>query len=167
MIGYRAMNKRFRLFVMLFFVMASTCVAAGNPDFSGSYTMKQSKSDAQKGPARTLQVVQTSESIEVTEVADGKQTVNVYPLNGAERPYTSQDGAAGTCTAKLKGKDLILESFVAARPQPGGPSATLHTKQRWELSSDLKVLTIHSDVDSSLLPGMQVIPSWSDVYVRN
>ncbi len=44
------------------------------------------------------------------------------------------------------GQYLVLESVVAARPQPNGLFARIHTKERWQLSSDSKTLTVKSDV---------------------
>ncbi len=41
----------------------------------------------------------------------------------------------------------MLESVVMASPQPNGPSMRIHTKQRWQLSKDSKVLTIKSEID--------------------
>lgn len=54
---------------------------------------------------------------------------------------------AGKCGAQLKDKYLVLESVVVARPQPDGPPMRMHTKQRWQLSKDSKVLTIKSEID--------------------
>jgi hypothetical protein len=73
----------------------------------------------------------------------------------ARRVPTQVRGIAGKCKAQFKGKNLILSSFVTTHPQLNGPGAQMHTKERWELSSDSKVLTIHSDVD---FPGKPVNP---------
>ena len=53
------------------------------------------------------------------------------------------------------------------KPQGGSPTR-MHTKQRWQLSLDSKVLTIHFDVD---FPDMQILggmmnQSWTEKFVR-
>ena len=76
---------------------------------------------------------------------------NRYPLNGSEADYVSPGGVPGKCKARFKGSQLILESMVVARPQPNVP-VRLHTKERWELSKDSKILTIQTDVDFPDMP---------------
>jgi hypothetical protein len=165
------MRVSFRLFIAAFLLLAATIVAADKPDFSGLYTRKESKesSKASNGGVGTLRVVQTGNSLEVTDAWNGKQTVNEYRMDGSRGPYTSQSGVAGTCTAKFKGKTLILDIDVTAQAQPSSPAVQMHTRQRWELSPDMKILTIHNDVDFPNVPlnGFQVIPPWTDVYTRD
>jgi hypothetical protein len=77
----------------------------------------------------------------------GKRTTSRCPFNGSDGDYTSPGGGSGRCKAQLKAKQLILESVVAARPQPTTPAVHMHTKERWQLSTDAKTLIIKSDVD--------------------
>ncbi len=154
-------------------VVVTTMIAADKRDFSGSYTLKE-KTDAsklQKGKASTLRVIQTESAIEVTRVVDGHQNVNKFPLDGSEGTYISPGGPTGTCKAQFKSKFLILDTSVATHPQPGGPAVQMHTRERWELSSDSKTLKIRTDVDfpelSRTLNGFQAVEPWSEIYIRD
>lgn len=122
-----------------------------------------------KGEIWTLQVSQTESAIEVTRVMDGHQNMYKCPLNSGEGKYPSPDGTAGTCKAHLKGRSLVLETLVTTHPQPNGPTVQVHTIARWELSSDLKTLTIKSDVDfpGSPLNDFQLVEPWTEIYTRN
>jgi len=59
----------------------------------------------------------------------------------------SPGGVSGKCNAQLKPKYLIVESVVLSRPQQAASPTRMHTKEKWQLSSDAKILTIKSDVD--------------------
>lgn len=115
---------------------------------------------------QTLSVVQTETLIEVTEAENGRTSANSYPLDGKENVYTSPGGMKGTCKGQRKKNYLILESFVTSRPQTNGPAVQIHTKQKWELSPDLKTLRIHTDVDSPQSP-ISVVEPWTDIYTRD
>jgi hypothetical protein len=151
--------------------VSPTTADANKPDFSGSYTLKHSKkaSKAEREKVWTLQVKQTESAIQVTRVMDAHPNTNEFPLNGGEGRYVSPGGPAGTCKARWKGKTLVLDSLVIAHPQANGPAVQLHTKERWELSSDLKTLTIRSDVDfpGSLVNNFQLVEPWTEIYTRN
>ena len=144
--------------------------AAGSVDFSGSYTLTGSKGAFKgKGASWTIRVAQTETTIEVLKTMDGKEDLNTFQLDGSEGVFTSSGGQKGISKAQLKGKMLILETFITTRPLPNGPAVQIHTRERWELSSDSKTLTIRSDVDfpNSGLGGFQVIEPWSEIYKRN
>jgi len=153
--------------------LVSTAIAADKRDFSGSYILKEKTgaSKLEKSKASTLRVNQTESAPEVTRVIDGHQNVNKFPLDGSEGTYVSLGGPTGTCTARFKSKYLILDTFVTTRPQPNGPIVQMHTRERWELSSDSKTLKIRSEVDfpqfSGTLNGFQVVEPWSETYIRN
>jgi hypothetical protein len=115
---------------------------------------------------RTLSVVQSETSIEVTEAENGRTSTNSYPLDGKENVYTSPVGMKGTCKGQQKKNSLVLESFVTSRPQSNGPAVQIHTKQKWELSPDLKTLRIHTDVDSPQSP-ISLVEPWTDTYTRD
>jgi hypothetical protein len=148
-------------------------LGADKLDFSGSYTLKKTTSAAKpaKGEVWVLRVSQSESAIEVTRVLNGHKYVNKFPLDGSEGTYVSPGGPTGTCKGQLKSKYLILESFVTSHPQLNGPAVQMHTKERWELSSDLNALRIRTDVDfpqfSGTLNGFQVVEPWSETYVRN
>jgi hypothetical protein len=141
------------------------------PDFSGSYSLTGSKAalKLKKGALSTLRVVQNQSAVEITKVMDGHQNVNKFRLDGTEDLYKSPGGPKGTCKAKFKGKALILETLITVRPEPNGPVVQIHTREKWNPSSDSKTLTIRSEVDSpnSPLSGFQIIEPWSEIYIRN
>jgi hypothetical protein len=126
---------------------ANTGLAADKVSYSGKYSIQARKTASGSETDATLEVVQNADSIEITRVEQGKRTINRYPLNGSEGDYTSPGGVAGKCKGQLKDKYLMLESVVAARPQPKAPPMRIHTKERWQLSSHSKILTVKSEVD--------------------
>ena len=158
------------VFAALLF-MGSVIVAAERPSFSGSYTLKRDKVDSISNEATvwTLTVIQTEVAIEVTRVENGQWNVTRYPLDGTEGTYTSPGGAPGKCKGQFKRKNLILESVVPRHPLPNGPTVVVHTKERWELSSDSKKLTIHYDATIPQIPlnDNQVIEPSTEIYIRN
>ena len=139
--------------------------AAERPDFSGTYTLK-AKDNHTRG---TLRVAQTDNAVEIARVTDGEPSTYQLRLDGTEAPYVSPGGARGTCAARLKGKSLLLDMTVTARPQANGPVVQMRTRERWSLSSDAKTLTIRNDVDFPNMPldGFQVVKPWSDIYTRD
>ena len=153
--------------------LAAGTLGADKLDFSGSYTLKKTTGAAKpaKGEVWVLRVSQSESAIEVTRVLNGHQYVNKFPLDGSEGAYVSPGGSTGTCRGQLTSKNLILNSFVTSHPQLNGPAVQMHTKERWELLSDLKTLRIRTDVDfpqfSGTLSGFQVVEPWSETYVRN
>jgi hypothetical protein len=152
-------------------VAASIAAAAARPNFSGAYTLTGAKGGFKLNRAESwrLQVNQTESGIEVTKVIDGKRTKNQFLFNGSETVYLSQGGVEGTSKTQFKGKSLIIDTFVLTRPIPNGPAVQIHGKERWELSSDSKTLTIRNEVDAPSVPlgGFQVIEPWSEIYTRN
>jgi hypothetical protein len=123
-------------------------------DFSGSYVLTGGKGDfdGKKAKGWTLHVVQTSNAVEVSKVTDGSENKNVFPLDGTAGPCVTSRGVAGTCKGQLKGKEGNLESLFTPLAGGNGPSVAILTKERWQLSSDLKTLTIRFDVDSPHSP---------------
>jgi hypothetical protein len=148
-------------------------VAADKVDFSGSYTLKKTTeiSKQEKGVVRTLHLSQSETAIEVTRVQDGHSYVNTFPLDGSTGKYVSPGGPTGTCKGEFKSKSLILDSYVTARARPDSPALEMHTRERWELSSDSKTLKIRTDVEfpqlTSTLNGFQVIEPWTETYTRD
>ena len=57
----------------------------------------------------------------------------------------------GTCTATVKGNSIMIESVVKT------PTARLRTRERWQLSKDLKTLTAKSQSDSPDFPQASVL----------
>lgn len=153
--------------VCMAFAVAISLFAADHPDFSGSYKLSGSGHKQSSGDS-SLRVVQTAAYIEVTEIEDGRSNTNKYPFGQGSGPYVSPSGVTGTCKAKLKGRELILESWTTSRPSPSGPLVRLHTKQTWKLSSDLNKLNIHSE-DEGITPPLDTpldLGSSTEVYSR-
>jgi len=121
-------------------------VAAGK-NYSGKYSLQVQRHASGNNAGSTIEVVQNEDSIDVTRVEQGTRTSNRYPLNGGDGDYTSSGGVRGKCKAQLKDKYLVLESVVAATPEPNAPPMRVHTKERWQLSADAKTLTVKSDMD--------------------
>jgi hypothetical protein len=144
----------------------STTATEGQ-DFSGSYTLTASNKPgfiSRESTVGTLRVVQTKTAIEITRVMDGHKSVNRFPLDGTEGIYTSPAKLAGTCKGQFEGKSLILESVITT--QQTRPILKLRTREVWELSSDLKVLTIASDPEFLQSPVAQP-PPWTEIYARD
>jgi hypothetical protein len=152
------------------FVVAPTPVPPGLPDFSGSYTISGGKGSFKfkKGMSQSLQVNQTAVALEITKTVNGTAIANRLPLDGSVGAYNSQGGPKGECTARFKGKSLVVDYVVTTHPQPNGPPVQIHTRERWELSSDAKTLTIRTDVDftNSPLKDFQLVEPWSEIYTR-
>ena len=127
--------------ILLFSVCA---FSADTPNFTGKYAPQAKRSPATES---VLEVVQSVDSVEVTRTQDGKRLTNRYPLGGGDGDYMSSGGIPGKCRAQIKGKQLILESVVTTRPQAQGPAMREHERERWELSSDSKILTVQTDID--------------------
>jgi hypothetical protein len=141
---------------------------AGTRDFSGSYTLTTAKYDSKSGKdvIETLTVVQTANAVEITRVLNGKSNTNRFPLDGAGGVYFTENQTKGTCKGRVKGNHLFLEASVTTRPLKDGPIVTLRTRERWELSPDLKTLKIHTEMDNPDLP-IHLFDPWTDVYTRN
>jgi hypothetical protein len=158
------------ILLVLILAIASIATAADKPDFSGTYTLTGAKGGfkLKKGESWTLEVSQADSTIEVTTNQNGLRTKNKFLFSGAESIYVSPGGVKGTSKTQLKGKTLTIETFINSSPTPNGTAAQLHTRERWELSSDSKTLTIQHQVDSPSVPGgFQVIEPWSEIYTRN
>jgi hypothetical protein len=122
-------------------------MAADKANYSGKYSLQERRMASRDKIDSTIDVVQSDDHIEITRVEKGSRTTNRYPLNGSEEAYTSPGGLAGKCKAQLKDKYLVLESEVTSKPSPNAPPMRIHTKERWQLSSDSRILTVKSDVD--------------------
>jgi hypothetical protein len=158
------MKRAVRLLLYGSLCLAATISAADRFSFSGSYTLTGTEGPRfEKGTVKKLRVVQTDASIEVTQTIDGHPYTNVYPFDGKEGIYVSPAGAKGTCKAQSKKNYLILESVVTTRPDVNDPLVQIHTKQKWEVSRDLKTLTIRFAVDSPQ-SALNFIEPWTDIY---
>lgn len=141
--------------------------AANMPDFSGSYTLKSVKGEDKPDPtdALSLQIAQTVDEIKITTVTDGNPSTESFPL--------SQGGHCGgtiaadsKCTAQWTGKLLELEMVYTAHPTENGPEIEMHTRERLQLSSDGKTLTIRTETKAPEYPALEMTPATTEVYDR-
>ncbi len=125
---------------------------------------------AKKDTVWTLDVVQSATTVQVTKVRNGRKFVNTLSLDGTEGVYNDPSGITGKCKGHFKGRYLYLDSLVIVRPK-GGPTIQGRTIERWGLSTDLKTLTIQTDVETTNVDTQQILPNnvqpWSEVYTRN
>jgi hypothetical protein len=152
--------------VVLLTLMLCVCaVAQSNIDFSGTYSLVSIKSAnaPKKVPESTLAIVQHDGIVEVTRVADGRSLVSRYTLDGKECRNVTSGGVPSTDKAELKGKNVIIRSTVPLNASQPAASSVV-TTERWELSKDSMLLTIHSKSEFS---GMAVLDfSATEVYSR-
>ena len=166
-----SMKSAIRPLFPAFLLLLATLAAADNPDFSGSYKLTggNRRFDARKALVVTITVTQTPTELELTQVKDGQRTVNKVMLDGKEGVYNSLRGPIGKCKGRLKGKNLVLDAFITL--YPGKPSMTMlvHVREIWELSSDLKTLTIRGEEELLKAPSNVVshIPPWTEIYTRD
>lgn len=141
--------------------------AANMPDFSGSYTLKSVKGEDKPDPtdALSLQIAQTVDEIKITTVTDGNPSTESFPL--------SQGGHCGgtiaadsKCTAQWTGKLLELEMVYTAHPTENGPEIEMHTRERLQLSSDGKTLTIRTETKAPDYPALEMTPATTEVYAK-
>lgn len=147
--AWRAQRKSIRRLVAISVLTGAaglaTTLLAQAQNFSGKYSVQDRKGKSVDD--RRIEVVQNESLIEVTEIDHGEPTTNRYPLDGSESDYVTPSGIRGECKARQKGKQVILESVVLAQPQGAAQLVREHTLQRWQLSSDSRVLTIQTEVD--------------------
>jgi hypothetical protein len=169
------MKLPFRLFLSVVLLLAASVAATEKTDFSGSYTLaKINGGDFGLGPKKgtvwTLDVIQTSTEVQVTKVKNDQRFVNTFSLDGTEGVFKYPGGIAGKCKGHFKGRYLYLDSIVIVRPK-GGPSIQSHMIERWELSADLRTLTIQNELETANADNKQIILNnvrpWSEVYTRN
>ena len=167
------MKLPLRLFLTALLLLAAGIAAAERTDFSGSYTLTKTKGadfQPQKNTVWTLDVVQSVSTVQVTKVRNGRKFVNTFSLDGTEGVYNDPSGITGTCKGHFRGRYPYLDSLVIVRHK-GGLTIKGHTIERWELSADLRTLTIQTDVETSDADTRQILPNnlqpWSEVYTRN
>jgi hypothetical protein len=169
------MKLPFRQYFATLLLLSATIATAQSHDFTGSYTLTKIKGGVfglgpKKGTVWSLEVVQTATAIEVTKVRNGQRFVNAFSLDGTEGICNDPGGNTVKCKGQFKGKYLYLDSLVIVQPK-GGPTIQTHTIERWELSADLRTLTIQNDVETTDSGNKEIIPNniqpWAEVYTRN
>ena len=123
---------------------ADTGLADDKIDYSGTYSLEEQNRKSGKKPESTLEVVQNQDRIKIIKDEPRRTTTSDCPLSSSNQDYRN---LGGKCRAQLKGKNLILESVVDTFEGRTHSPLRVHTKERWELSTDNKTLTIKSDID--------------------
>jgi hypothetical protein len=155
-------------------VMIGICAAAGIlwaadvPDFSGSWMLKSSKGEDGAGKTENLalKILQTPGEITITTITDGHPSNETVALGASGTACRDTDGGSATCSAQWKGKTLVLETVYTAHPTESGPDVEMHTRERLELSSDRKTLTIKTDTKAPEYPALEVSGGTTEVYAR-
>jgi hypothetical protein len=143
--------------------------AADAPDFSGTYTLKSAKGGDQPdaGEVWTLQITQTAAEIKIVTTIDGHPSTEIFPLSGSEETCRNADGADAKCSGQWKGKTLVLETIYTAHPTENGPDVEMHSRERLELSSDRKMLTIRTDTKAPQFSALEMSGATTEIYTRN
>jgi hypothetical protein len=176
------MRPTIHLLFPAFLLLLASAAFADNADFSGSYTLTKLKGgdfQVKKGTVWTMDVVQTAAVIQVTKVRNGRKFVNTILLDGTEGLCEGLGGIAlegmtkvgGKCKGYFKERHLNLESFVVFQSKTHWPKQ-FHVTERWELSPDLRTLTVRLDVDVRNAESGKIIFFYSnqpttEVYTRN
>ncbi|HXN00168.1 MAG TPA: hypothetical protein VN982_17010 [Candidatus Dormibacteraeota bacterium] len=175
------MRPAIRVLFPAFLLLLGSAAIADKPGFSGSYTLTKIKGgnfQVKKGSVWTMDVVQTAAVIQVTKVRNGKKFVNTILLDGTEGLCEGLDGitpegmtkVGGRCKGHFKERYLYLESFVVFQSKVSWPKR-FHVTERWELSPDLKTLTVRVDLDINNAESGQILFNTflprSEVYARN
>lgn len=154
--------------IFLVGLCASLAASAANmPDFSGAYTLKSVKGEDKPGPgdALSLQIAQTADEIKITTVTDGNPSTDIFPLTQGGH-CGGAVAADSKCTAQWTGKLLELETVYTAHPTENGPEIEMHTRERLQLSSDGKTLTVRTETKAPDYPALEVTPATTEVYEK-
>jgi hypothetical protein len=160
----------FPVLCALLMIFAPRIAAApDNPDFSGSYTLKSAKGgDApDKGEVWTLQIIQSETEIKIITIIEGHPSTESFPLNDSEQKCRNADGEEAQCSCEWKGKTLYLETIYAAHPTENGPEVEMHSRERLQLSTDRKTLTIRTETKAPQFPNLQMSEPTTEIYTRN
>jgi hypothetical protein len=114
-----------------------------------------------------LQVSETADEIKITRLIEGHPNVEIFPLDGKQEPCRDSDGGDAKCSSAWKGKTLTLETVYTAHPTENGPDVEMHTRERLDLSSDGRTLTIRSETKAPQYPYLQMHEASTEVYVRD
>lgn len=162
-------RAQFALTISLAVAPLVAFAASGTPDLSGSYSLKSVKGEDQPGPgdALALQIVQTATEVKLTTITDGHPNTEEFGLGENGVKCKDSDGGDATCTAQWKGKTLVVEKVYTAHPTQNGPDVEMHTRERLDLSSDRKTLTVRTDTKAPDYPALQMSDATTEVYTRN
>ncbi len=140
------MGRQTILALTIGLVLASLCLAAQQPNFSGEWLMDRDRSFGMPGNMQqTMTVNQTGDQIEIETrliQPENERTVkDSYTLDGKEREFTPQtqpnaQPAKGKRTANwLPNRKGILVNEVTTSETDKGP-VTSQVTRKWTLSTD-------------------------------
>jgi hypothetical protein len=163
-----------RQFLLALGMSVLPVLAFAAPDFSGTWVLDRSKSDAApnamywltrgvdpgggRGNAETLMTVrQDATSL---QVAASQSVVRVYTLDGKPHTRATDTGVEkAAVTAMLQADTIVIATTQPYGGMPG--NATLKIKEVWSLSPDGKALTVTTARD---VPAAQ--QNFKQVYQR-
>jgi hypothetical protein len=61
----------------------------------------------------------------------------------------------------------VLETIYTAHPTENGPDVEMHSRERLELSSDRKTLTIRTDTKAPQFSALEMSGATTEIYTRN
>lgn len=163
------------------FAFAAGAGGTASPDFSGTYVLSKTEGyPLPKGRTFTMNVVENGSSIQVTR-GGMQQMSTVFPLKGKTKcatmiamfmpgmvvaggghpamqfPGASATQPVGTCSAKMKGKKLTLQS--SALVPMNGSESTAELTEHWDFPQDSNNLRIKYElvVTNSPVPGRSFV----------
>ncbi|MBD3374371.1 hypothetical protein GF406_04980 [candidate division KSB1 bacterium] len=131
------------IFMLIFLGLLSLCWAADKPDFSGSYTLDETKSklsETRRRVSKHLEVKQTAEKITIT-----REYINRSGESVSHTEELTLDGKANKVTVRNRsrevqaswsddGAQLIFTSETEFERQ--GRSIKIQTKEKWALDGN-------------------------------
>lgn len=131
------------------FLLFSSLLAAGDPDFSGMWALNESESQirrSQDTPWKRMLVEHKDTDVRCTPAEqpepDAKKAPRMtmqFATNGKEIAHPIGD-ATGKSIAKWEGSALMINTIVSS------PQRSFTRMDRWKLSRDGKVLTVRRQI---------------------
>jgi hypothetical protein len=148
-----------RMFITLasLIVMIPLCSFAAKPDFSGQWTLNESKSNLGEGrffSAATMKVTQEGNALTIERTRTGRNgeartTSETLTMDGKENVVNGDNrNSVTTVTWSDDGSALTIKSKREFNRQ--GETFEMNTTETWTLSGDGKTLTIKSDSSSGM-----------------
>ncbi len=130
-----------RVFLLILLPCAAPALAQTVPDFSGVFLrnlIDRHGPFADPADPLVLIIKQGVENLQITEMQNGAQRTYVYDITSKPSIHVTPDGVYTKDRMKFKDGRLLIESEVVANDV----FADRLTRETWELSPDLRGLTI-------------------------
>ena len=148
-----------RMFVTLLslIVMIPLCSFAANPNFSGQWTLNESKSEMGEGrffSSAKMKVTQEGNTLTIERTRTGRDgeertTSETLTMDGKDNVVSGDNrNSVTTVTWSGDGSTLTIKSKREFNRQ--GETFEMNTTETWTLSGDGKTLTIKSDSSSGM-----------------